>query len=63
MILLRNFYVGISSWNRYVLDTLIGGNFLGTPALEACNLIESLVGVPHIHVVITEIILEEVIEN
>jgi hypothetical protein len=22
MILLRNFYVGISSWNRYVLDTL-----------------------------------------
>jgi hypothetical protein len=36
MILLRNFYVGISSWNRYVLDTLAGGNFLGTPALEAC---------------------------
>jgi hypothetical protein len=31
MILLRNFYVGISSWNRYVLDTLAGGNFLGTP--------------------------------
>jgi hypothetical protein len=36
MILLRNFYVGISSWNRYVLDTLSGDNFLGTPALEAC---------------------------
>jgi hypothetical protein len=35
MILLRKFYVGISSWNRYVLDTLAGGNFLGTPALEA----------------------------
>jgi hypothetical protein len=45
MILLRNFYVGISSWNSYVLDTLAGGNFLGTPALEACTLIESLVGV------------------
>jgi hypothetical protein len=42
MILLRNFYVGISSWNRYVLDTLTGSNFLGTPALEACTLIESL---------------------
>jgi hypothetical protein len=40
MILLRNFYVGISSWNRYVLDTLAGGNFLATPALEACTLIE-----------------------
>jgi hypothetical protein len=24
MILLRNFYVGISSWNWYVLDTLTG---------------------------------------
>jgi hypothetical protein len=33
-ILLRNFYVGISSWNRYVLDTLTGGNFLGAPAGE-----------------------------
>jgi hypothetical protein len=63
MILLRNFYVGISSWKRYVLDTLTGGNFLGTPALEACTLIESLVGVPPINVVKTEITLEEVIKN
>jgi hypothetical protein len=63
MILLRNFYVGITSWYRYVLDTLAGGNFLGTPALEACTLIESLVGVPPIHVVKTEITLEEVIEK
>jgi hypothetical protein len=63
MILLRNFYVGISSWNRYVLDTLAEGNFLGNPALEACTLIESLVGVPPIHVVKTKITLEEVIEK
>jgi hypothetical protein len=63
MILLRNFYVGISSWNRYVLDTLAGGNFLGTPALEACTLIESLVGVPPIHVVKTEVTLDEVLEK
>jgi hypothetical protein len=63
MILLRNFYVGISSWNRYVLDTLGGGNFLGTPTLEACTLIESLVGVPPIHVVKTEVTLEEVLEK
>jgi DNA-directed RNA polymerase subunit H (RpoH/RPB5) len=63
MILLRNFYVGITSWYRYVLDTLAGGNFLGTPALEACTLIESLVGVPPIHVVKTEVTLEEVLEN
>jgi hypothetical protein len=63
MILLRNFYVGISSWNRYVLDTLAVGNFLGTPALEARTLTESLVGIPPIHVVKTEVTLEEVVEK
>jgi hypothetical protein len=61
MILLRNFYVGIFSWNRYVLNTLAGGNFLGILALEACTLIESLVGVPPIHVVKTEVSLDEVL--
>jgi hypothetical protein len=63
MILLRKFYVGISSWNRYVLDTLAGGNFLDTPALEACTLIESLVGLPPIHVVKTKVTLDEVLEK
>jgi hypothetical protein len=63
MILHWNFYIGISSWNRYVLDTLVGGNFLGTPALEACTLIEILVGVPPIHVVKTEVTLEKVVEK
>jgi hypothetical protein len=63
MILLRNFYVGISSWNRYVLGTLAGGNFLGTPTLEACTLIKNLVGVPPIHVAKTEVTLEEVLEK
>jgi DNA-directed RNA polymerase subunit H (RpoH/RPB5) len=63
MILLRNFYVGITSWYRYVLNTLAGGNFLGNPALEACTLIERLVGAPPIHVVKTEITLEEVLEK
>ena len=63
MILLRNFYVGITSWYRYVLDTLTGGNFLGTPAVEACNLIESLVGVPPITVIKTETTLEDVIKK
>jgi hypothetical protein len=62
-ILLRNFYVGISSWNRYVLDTLTGGNFLGTPAGEACTIIESLVGIPPIHVAKTETTLDEVVER
>ena len=62
-ILLRNFYVGISSWYRYVLDTLTGGNFLGTPALEACNIIESLVGTPPTKDIKVEITLEDVINK
>ena len=47
-ILLRNFYVGITSWNRFILDMAIGGNFLEAPTLEALNVIENLVGVPPI---------------
>jgi hypothetical protein len=42
---------------------LAGGNFLGTPALEACTLIESLEGVPPIHVVKTEVTMVEVLEK
>jgi hypothetical protein len=63
LILLRNFYVGISSWNRYVLDILAGGNFLGTPTLVACTLIESLVGVPPRNVVKTEVTSDEVLKK
>jgi hypothetical protein len=62
-ILLRNFYVGISSWNRYVLDTLTGDNFMGTPTREACTIIESLVGIPPIHVAKTKTTLDEVVEK
>src|SRR3954454_12329068 len=62
MIVLRSFYGGISSWKRYVLDTLTGGNFLGAPAMEAYTLIESLVGVPPTNVAKTEITLEEVVK-
>src|SRR3954463_16620216 len=43
-ILLRNFYVGITSWNRFVLDTAINGNFIEAPVWEALNIIENLVG-------------------
>ena len=62
-ILLRIFYVGITSWYRYVLDTLTMGSFLGTSALEACNLIESLVGTPPTKDIKTEITLEYFIKK
>src|SRR4051795_940320 len=47
-ILLRNFYVGITSWNRFVLDTAINEKFieaqfvLDTAILEIENLVESI---------------------
>src|ERR1041385_3257498 len=43
-ILLRNSYVGITSWNRFVLDTAINGNFLESPNWESLNVIENLFG-------------------
>ena len=43
-ILLRNFYAGITSWNRFVLDTAINGNFIEAPVWEALNVLENLVG-------------------
>src|SRR3954464_15456672 len=43
-ILLRNFYVGITSWNRFLLDTAINGKFIEAPVWEALNVIENLVG-------------------
>src|ERR1041385_4339388 len=43
-ILLRIFYVGITPWNRFILDTAINGNFLEAPILESLNVIENLVG-------------------
>ena len=39
------------------------GNFLGTPALEAYNLIESLVGIPPTDIVKTDITLEDVVKR
>src|SRR3954464_10782229 len=43
-ILLRNFYVGITSWNRFLLDNVVNGNFIEAPIWEALNVIENLVG-------------------
>ena len=42
--MLRNFYVGITTWNRFLLDTAINGNFIEAPVWEALNVIENLVG-------------------
>ena len=62
-ILLRNFYIGITSWNRYVLNTITGGNFLGTDTVEAFNVIEGLVGIPPTNNRKNEITLEHVMQR
>ena len=43
-IMLRNFYVGITYWNRFILDTAINGNLIEAPVWEALNVIENIVG-------------------
>ena len=43
-ILLRNFYFEIASWNSFVLDTSINGNFIEDLVWEALNVIQNLVG-------------------
>src|SRR5664279_2457704 len=62
-VLLRNFYVLITNWYRYILDTLTGGNFLGSHTLEAFNVIESLVGTPPIEETKTEITMEHLMKR
>ena len=59
----QKFYVGITTWYRYVLDTLTGGNFLGTPSVEPYNIIESLVGTPPTNEPKTETTMEHVVER
>src|SRR4051812_28769564 len=44
-ILLRKFCVGITSWNKFLLDTSIYGNFIEAPVWEALNVIENLLEV------------------
>ena len=46
-VLLRNVYVGITPWNRYVLDTITRGNFLGSHTFDSYNAMIDLLG-PHL---------------
>src|SRR3990170_7226184 len=57
-VLLRNFYVGVSPWYRYVLDTIVGGNFLGSHTVDSYSAITNLVGSPPLMVNGTSLTLE-----
>ena len=59
-VLIRNFYVGVTTWNRYVLETITRGNFLGSHTMDAYNAMLNLVGSPPLMVNETILTLEHV---
>ena len=63
VVLLHCFYAGITTWYRFVLDTIIGGNFLMCPSLDAFNALGNLVGSPPLLINETIMSLEHVIER
>ena len=62
-VLLRNFYVGITPWHRYVLDTITGGNFLGSHTFDSYNAMIDLFGLPPLLVNGTILTLEHVMQR
>ena len=62
-VLLRNFYVGITPWNRCVLDTVTGGDFLGSHTFDAYNAMLDLFGPPPLLVNGTVLTLEHVMQR
>ena len=57
------FYVGITTWYRFVLDTITGGNFLMCPSLDAFNAMGNLVGSPSLMINETTLTLEHIMER
>ena len=63
LVLLRNFYVGASPWYRYILDTITGGNFLGSHTFDSYNAMLNLFGSPPLLVNGTTLTLEHVMQR
>ena len=62
-VLLRIFYVGITPWNRFILDTITGGNFLGSHTFGSYNAMIDLFGPPPLLVNGTMLTLEHVMQR
>ena len=62
-VLLRNFYVGITPWNRCILDTITGGDFLSRHTFDAYNAMLDLFGPPPLLVNGTVLTLEHVMQR
>ena len=63
IIILRSFYVGITTWYRFILDTITGGNFLMCPSLDDFNAMGDLAGAPPIIINETILTLEHVMQR
>ena len=62
-VVLCNFYVGITAWNRFILDTITGGNFLGSHSFDSYNAMVDLFGSPPLLVNGTILTLEHVMQR
>ena len=61
--LLHNFYVGVTPWNRFILDTITGGNFLGSHTFDSYNALIDIFGSPPIFINGTTLTLEHVMQR
>ena len=61
-VLLCNFYVGITPWNRCVLDIATGGDFMSSHTFDAYNAMLDLFGPPPLLVNGTVLTLEHVMQ-
>ena len=61
-VLLRNFYVGITPWNRCVLDIATGDDFMSSHMFDAYNAMLDLFGPPPLLVNGTVLTLEHVMQ-
>ena len=62
-VLLRNFYVGVTTWYRFVLDTITRGCFLSSHPMDAFNAIGNFVGSPPITINETTLSFEHVVRR
>ena len=61
--MLCNFYVDITTWYRFVLDTITDGNFLTSHTSDAFKAMENLVGSPPIIINETIVTMEHVMRK
>ena len=60
VVLLHCFYVGITTWYRFVLDTITDGNFLMRSTLDAFSAMGNLLGSPPLMINGTTLTLKHV---